>query len=500
MVASTFHNSQGTGTVGVIGPTRMRYQKAISVVDGISQVMTQGAGRTVRMTIHGQLIRIQTHPARRRTMPAALRQERDDLQDRLLRSAAEFDNYRKRTDRERRELSDAVAADLIRDLLPVVDDLERALAAAADSPDPALRSGVELIHRQLLEALRRRGAETFDTVGQDFDPAWHEALASEPADGRRDGEITARFAAAIASVAPDPAGAGEGGQGVKQRDYYEVLGVTRERQRSGHQERLSQARAAAPSGSQSRRHGRRREVQGSGRGLLRARRRGQARALRPVRPRRRGRRGRAGPGLQSRHLRRLLRHPRRLLRVRRRQRRGGPTRGSDLRFDLEITFEESFTGAETTIQIPREEHCETCKGSGAATGTTREKCPQCRGTGQLRYQQGFLVVARTCGQCRGTGQVIRTPCATCRGTGLVTKERRVTVSIPAGIADGQRLRLHGEGEHGTAGGPTGDLYVVIHVRPHAVFHREGDDLYIETQVPLPDHGDGRHVHGRRSRR
>jgi molecular chaperone GrpE len=123
----------------------------------------------------------------------ALKQERDELQDRLLRSAAEFDNYRKRTERERRELSDAVSADLIRDLLPVVDDLERALAAAADSPDQALRSGVELIHRQLLEAMRRRGAEPFQTVGEDFDPAWHEALASEPADGRRDGEITAEI-------------------------------------------------------------------------------------------------------------------------------------------------------------------------------------------------------------------------------------------------------------------------------------------------------------------
>lgn len=166
-------------------------------------------------------------------------------------------------------------------------------------------------------------------------------------------------------------------------------------------------------------------------------------------------------------------------------RRGGPTRGSDLRFDLEISFEESFSGVEKTIQIPREEHCDTCKGSGAAAGTTREKCPQCRGTGQLRYQQGFLVVARTCGQCRGSGEVIRTPCNTCRGTGLVTRERRVTVKIPAGIADGQRLRLYGEGEHGSAGGPTGDLYVVIHVKPHAVFQRDGDDLYIETQVPFP---------------
>lgn len=123
----------------------------------------------------------------------ALRQERDDLQDRLLRTAAEFDNYRKRTDRERRDLTDAVAADLLRDVVPVIDDLERALAAAGDRSDPALRSGVELIHRQLLDVLRRRGAEPFDSVGQDFDPAWHEALASEPANGRRDGEIVAEI-------------------------------------------------------------------------------------------------------------------------------------------------------------------------------------------------------------------------------------------------------------------------------------------------------------------
>jgi molecular chaperone GrpE len=118
-----------------------------------------------------------------------LQQERDDLQDRLLRSAAEFDNYRKRTERERRELSDAVAADLIRDLLPVIDDLERALAASAAGADPALRLGVELIHKQLLDAIRRRGAEQFKVVGEDFDPSWHEALASEPAGDRRDGEV-----------------------------------------------------------------------------------------------------------------------------------------------------------------------------------------------------------------------------------------------------------------------------------------------------------------------
>jgi len=168
-----------------------------------------------------------------------------------------------------------------------------------------------------------------------------------------------------------------------------------------------------------------------------------------------------------------------------RRRRGGPQRGSDLRYDLEITFEESANGAETTIQIPREETCETCTGSGAAPGTTAETCSQCRGTGQLRYQQGFLTVARPCSNCRGTGKTISKPCTACRGAGRITRERKLTVKIPAGIATGQRLRLYGEGEHGSAGGPSGDLYVVVHVQEHSFFHREEDDLYCELPVSFP---------------
>jgi len=124
-----------------------------------------------------------------------------------------------------------------------------------------------------------------------------------------------------------------------------------------------------------------------------------------------------------------------------RRRRGGPQRGADLRYDLEISFDESASGTETAIQIPREETCETCQGSGAAAGTSPETCAQCRGTGQLRYQQGFLTVSRPCGNCRGTGKTIAKPCQTCRGAGRVGRERKLTVKIPAGIATGQRLRL-----------------------------------------------------------
>ena len=164
------------------------------------------------------------------------------------------------------------------------------------------------------------------------------------------------------------------------------------------------------------------------------------------------------------------------------RRRGGPQRGTDLRYDLEISFDEAAKGTEASIQIPRQETCETCHGSGAAAGSSPVTCPQCQGRGQLRYQQGFFTVARTCGQCRGSGSVITKPCATCRGAGRVQQEKKLNVRIPAGIATGQRLRLSGEGEAGPGGGPSGDLYVVVHVQEHPFFQRDGNDLYCE--IPL----------------
>ena len=166
-------------------------------------------------------------------------------------------------------------------------------------------------------------------------------------------------------------------------------------------------------------------------------------------------------------------------------RRGGPQRGSDLRYDLEISFEESAKGLESSIQIPRHEACETCKGTGAAPGTSPAVCSHCGGRGQVRYQQGFFTVAQTCRQCGGAGRVITKPCSDCRGEGQVVKERKLSVRIPAGIASGQRLRLYGEGESGMAGGPAGDLYVVVHVQDHPVFRRDGDDLHCRVPVTFP---------------
>jgi molecular chaperone DnaJ len=164
------------------------------------------------------------------------------------------------------------------------------------------------------------------------------------------------------------------------------------------------------------------------------------------------------------------------------RRRGGPQRGADLRYDLEISFEEAASGAETTIQIPRHERCDTCRGSGAAPGSSPSTCPQCRGQGQVRFQQGFFTVSRTCPQCRGAGRIVIKPCQSCRGAGVVSRERKITVKVPMGISSGQQLRLQGEGEAGSLGGPPGDLYVVVHVREHEFFRRDGVNLFCEVPV------------------
>jgi molecular chaperone DnaJ len=163
-------------------------------------------------------------------------------------------------------------------------------------------------------------------------------------------------------------------------------------------------------------------------------------------------------------------------------RRSAAQRGADLRYDLEMTLEEAAAGMTAQLRIPRLETCEDCKGSGAAPGTQPESCQQCGGAGQVRYQQGFFSVARTCGSCRGTGKVIRNPCEKCRGAGRVEREKQMEVRIPAGVETGSRLRLAGEGESGTQGGPAGDLYVVIHVKEHELFERQGNNLYASIPV------------------
>jgi molecular chaperone DnaJ len=165
---------------------------------------------------------------------------------------------------------------------------------------------------------------------------------------------------------------------------------------------------------------------------------------------------------------------------------GGRTRrrgssGRDLRYDLEIDFEEAVRGLETRIQVPRLETCSDCDGRGAEPGGS-ETCAQCRGRGQVAFQQGFFTIARPCGMCGGSGSRITKPCATCEGRGRVQEERTLPIRIPAGVDDGTRIRISGEGEGGARGGPPGDLYVVLHVREHPVFQRQ--DREIHCVVPI----------------
>jgi molecular chaperone DnaJ len=157
-------------------------------------------------------------------------------------------------------------------------------------------------------------------------------------------------------------------------------------------------------------------------------------------------------------------------------------RGADLRYNMEITLEHAARGTETKIRIPSLDECGTCHGSGAKPGTKAKTCQTCNGQGQVRMQQGFFSIQQTCPTCHGTGKVIPEPCNPCSGTGRVKNHKTLSVKIPAGVDDGDRIRLSGEGEAGVNGGPPGDLYVVVQLKPHSVFQRDGADLHCEMPI------------------
>ena len=164
---------------------------------------------------------------------------------------------------------------------------------------------------------------------------------------------------------------------------------------------------------------------------------------------------------------------------------GGRTsaqRGADLRYNLEITLEQAARGTETEIRIPTMAECETCHGSGAKAGTSATTCTTCGGHGQVRMQQGFFSVQQACPRCHGTGKIIASPCKPCNGQGRIKKHKTLSVKIPPGVDNDDRIRLTGEGELGANGGPAGDLYVVVHLKPHAVFQRDHNDLHCEMPI------------------
>ncbi|WAA10366.1 molecular chaperone DnaJ [Fervidibacillus albus] len=163
-----------------------------------------------------------------------------------------------------------------------------------------------------------------------------------------------------------------------------------------------------------------------------------------------------------------------------------PKQGADLQYTMNLTFEEAVFGKETDIEIPREEDCSTCHGTGAKPGTKPETCPHCHGTGQMSTEQstpfGRIVNRRVCYHCNGTGKIVKEKCPTCHGSGKVKKRKKIHIKIPAGIDDGQQLRVAGQGEPGVNGGPPGDLYIVFYVKSHEFFQREGDDIYCEVPI------------------
>jgi len=166
----------------------------------------------------------------------------------------------------------------------------------------------------------------------------------------------------------------------------------------------------------------------------------------------------------------------------------GPERGTDLRYDLEMAFEQAAFGLETEIQVPRTEDCSACRGSGSAAGTHPETCPNCRGTGQTQVVQntpfGRMVNVRACDRCKGEGKIVHSPCSECQGRGKVRNRRRIKIKIPAGVDTGSRLRVANEGEAGTRGGPPGDLYVYVFVKQHKLFSREGDEVICEVPISI----------------
>ena len=161
---------------------------------------------------------------------------------------------------------------------------------------------------------------------------------------------------------------------------------------------------------------------------------------------------------------------------------GGRERGADMRYNMEITLEEAYTGKSSTIKVPTAVTCDTCSGTGAKSGSKPKTCGTCGGAGRVRASQGFFAIERTCPTCGGRGEVIENPCPVCSGAGRVMKDRTLSVNIPAGVEDGTRIRLSGEGEAGARGGPTGDLYIFLSIRPHGFYQREGADLF--CQVPI----------------
>ncbi len=381
---------------------------------------------------------------------------------------------------------------LVKELLPVLDDLERALEAAAQHEEAKLEEGVRLVHRELVEALAREGLVEVETDGQ-FDPHVHEALVSQPSE--RGGRLRHRGPAeGLSPGRPrSPPGPSRGVAG-RMRDLYEVLGVKkgasadeikkayRKLARQHHPDKNPGDKAAEE---------RFKEIQGAYDVLSDPEKRKQ---YDQVGPRIFSGAG-GGPGAGGNFnwsgnfsdlgdigdlFGNIFGNAGAARGSSQRRQRG--ERGRDVEVAINVSFEDSLKGLTTKIPVDLEVTCSACHGTGAEPGTAPQICPECRGRGVVSEDEGFFAFSRPCPRCHGNGTVIERPCRNCRGAGRERRTKRYTVKIPAGVKDGTQIRLKGKGEAGTNGGPPGDLIVVTRVAASPLYERRGADLVLEVPV------------------
>ena len=424
----------------------------------------------------------------------ALRNENEELISTLQRLQADFENYRKRAQREQEALVARAGERIVKELLPVLDDLERALEAAEHHEEAKLEDGVKLVHRQLEQLLEKEGLAPVETDGM-FDPHVHEALLTQPSQaeegsvievlqkGYRLGDRVLRPARVVVAGPKEEPG------GDAPKDLYDSLGVSKgasqDEIKKAYRKLVRQYHPDKNPGDNAAEE-RFKEIQGAYDVLSDPEKRKQYDAFGSGD-------GRAGgfPGgganvnFDFGDLSDLFGGFGDIFN------RGGDARqpsgrGADVQVQVNVSFDDSLRGLETQIPVEAEATCRECGGSGAQPGTAPIICPECRGRGVTVESQGLFGLSHACPRCHGAGTVIEKPCPRCHGSGRERRTRRYKVKIPAGVKNGTQIRLKGKGEPGYGGGPAGDLLVLTRVADSPLYKRRGSDLEIEVPVSFAD--------------
>ena len=427
----------------------------------------------------------------------ALRNENEELIDTLQRLQADFDNYRKRAARDQESLVARAGERVVKELLPILDDLERALEAAERHEEAKLEEGVQLVHRQLEQLLAKEGLAPVETEGK-FDPHVHEALLTQPSDADEGSVIEVLqkgYLLATAFCARRgwwSRGRRKARVATRPKDLYDALGVSR----GASQDELKKAyrklvREHHPDQNPGDKDAEERfkEIQGAYDVLSDPEKRKQYDAFgsadgRPGGFPGGGAGGAGGFNFDFGDISDLFGGFGDVFGGGRARQPSG--RGADVQARVTLSFEDSLHGVETQIPVELDTTCRECGGSGAQPGTAPIVCPECRGRGVVTESQGLFGLSHTCPRCHGSGTVIEQPCPRCHGSGRERRTKRYKVKIPAGVKNGTQIRLKGKGEPGYGGGPPGDLIVVTRVADSPLYKRRGSDLEVEVPVTFAD--------------